>query len=195
MIGSYLNGRRNTGEFSLANNPRASLWDNDPEQVQVPKFRVTIIYETTADGECAKRFADQFSADEMDDQEQAVTLAVWNFKVLGIPAIADIAARVAAASDLVIFSMCGNNGLSPHMEEWIEMWSRLIDREQPAVVVLFAAPVHENAPVYAGLRKAAMQKGLDYFLQTDRGMAGIRQSEPFSTRGQRAVEKRARGLR
>lgn len=136
----------------------------DPLKMSGPLlFNVTIIYETASDGMSAKRFSDQLATEVAGEYELIVNLNVWNFQVIGIPEIRNTSASTAALADVVIFAMSQTKALPRHVEDWIEMWSWLIDRGDPAVIMLVAGTVAPGAPVHAELKRAAMRKGLDFF--------------------------------
>jgi len=133
------------------------------ETVLSSRFNVTIIYESLPDGMRAKRFTDQLSAGKGE-----LNLNIWNFLVLGISEIRNVAASAAAAADVVIFSLSGAKEFPPQVREWMEMWSWLIDRMHPMVVAIFAAPAAGVVPIRACLRSVAMRKGLNFYAAVPR---------------------------
>jgi len=136
------------------------------ETVLSSRFNVTIIYESLPDGMRAKRFADQLAAKGAGNLE--LNLNIWNFLVLGISEIRNVAASAAATADVVIFSLSGAKEFPPQVREWMEMWSWLIDRMRPMVVAIFAAPAAGVVPIRACLRSVAMRKGLNFYAAVPR---------------------------
>ena len=126
-----------------------------------PDFSVTIIYESVEAGKRAKRFSDQLIAEAAVDG--ALELNLWNFGVLGIPAVRNVAASTAATSDLVILSMSGTVPLPAQTVEWVEMWTWLIDGRKPAVIALFGSWHPACAAIRTYLRGSAVSKKLDFF--------------------------------
>ena len=126
-----------------------------------PNFNLTIIYESVEEGKRAKRFSDQFIAETPVDRP--VKLHLWNFGVLGIPEVRNVAASTAAVADVVILSMSGTVPLPAHAVEWIEMWIWLIDGRRPAVVALFADHHRQGAAIRAYLKRNVVSKKLDFF--------------------------------
>ncbi len=124
-------------------------------------FNLTIIYESAEAGKRAKRLGDQLIV--RAGAQGAVQLDLWNFGVLGIPAVRNAAASAAAVADLVIFSMSGKVPLPEKTVEWVEMWTWLIDGRRPAVVALFAAQNSRCAAIQNYLRQSACSKNLDFF--------------------------------
>ncbi len=127
------------------------------------KLDVAIIYESLDTGKRAKRFSDQLAAEL--PLRGSLNLNLWNFAVLGTREVRNQAASTAATADLVILSMDGRTPLPAEVENWIEMWTWLIDGHKPAVVALFAAPGVQSAPVQAYLRRETASKKLDFFSQ------------------------------
>ena len=132
------------------------------------KLRVTILYECLDTGKHAKRFTDQLAVElaDVEAADRALDLNLWSFGVLGMRQVRNDSVGTAATADLVVLSMSGKNPLPAQVEEWIEMWTWLIDGHKPAVVALFAAPDTKAARTRAYLRRAALSKGLKFFPHT-----------------------------
>lgn len=146
------------------NRPRTDLLPAARGTVAAPKLSVTILYECLDTGKHAKRFTDQLADEEAANR--ALDLNLWSFGVLGMRQIRNDSVGAAAAADLLILSMSGKNSLPVQVEEWIEMWTWLIDGHKPAVVALFAGPDTKAARTRAYLRRAAVSKGLKFFPHT-----------------------------
>ena len=134
------------------------------ETIPSSKFNVTIIYEAVRDGIRAKWFSDQLAAKAAGECE--LNLNIWNFRVLRIHEVRNIAASLAAAADVVIFSMSGEREFPPTVQEWIEMWSWLIDLSHPMVIAIFAIPAAGFVSVRNRLQSVAIRKGLNFLAAT-----------------------------
>lgn len=136
----------------------AQFLETCENSIQPAKLNVTIIYETAADGFRAKRLSDQLAMEVADDHD--INLHVWNFQVLALPEIREIAAKTAATADVVILSVSGSESLPKHLVEWIALWPCFKDFKNPAVYTLYADSVHEKAPIRADLTR--MGKDLNF---------------------------------
>lgn len=145
-------------------NNHETLPFEDASKIPSPaKFNVVIIYETMADGKCAKRFSDGVAAEVDDGYDMAININVWSFQVLRMPEMLFLAASAAAVADVIIVAATGAKTMPAQMKHWITMWSYLLNGKRPLVAALFANSVEENAPIHAELQKAARRKGLPFF--------------------------------
>jgi hypothetical protein len=115
-----------------------------------PKFNVTIIYEDGAAGKRAKHFYDRVIRELVDECD--FSLELWNFQVLAVPEIGNLAAKAAAQADFVILSMHRKAQLSAQTRDWIERWSGLITDNKSALVALLDQP---------GLKRGTIASTLD----------------------------------
>ena len=158
-----------------------------------PDFSVTIIYESLEAGKRAKCFSDQLIAEAAVDG--SFELNLWNFGVLGIPAVRNVAASMAAISDLVILSMSGTVPLPMHAEKWVEMWTWLIDGRKPAVVALFGSRHPTCAAIRTYLRRSAVSKKLDFFPIVSDAAADVKPNATLPNNGHQSEVERAPGRR
>jgi len=165
------------------NNQQTLPFEDAPAPARPSKFHVVIIYETVADGKCAKRFSDRVAAEVDDGYDFAINMNVWSFQVLKMPETLYLAASAAAVADVIIVAATGASPLPAQMKHWIAMWSCLLNSRRPLVAGLFANSVEENAPIRAELRKAALRKGLPFYTRVDCGADGIRHGETFRPEG------------
>jgi hypothetical protein len=126
-----------------------------------PMFRAVLIYQDLAAGKRANEFCDKLARRLEDDC--GISQQMWNFNVLAVPEIRNIAASAAAAADIVVLSISSATALPAKVKEWIEMWLWLVDLTRPALVALFGSPSGTNEAVVAYLRNAARRKGIDFF--------------------------------
>jgi hypothetical protein len=122
---------------------------------------ITIIYEDRAAGLRAKRFSDLLT--ELSGAADHSTPACWRFELIELPEIADLAARDAAASEFVIFSLRGDTSLSIATRGWIESWLA----DGPASLVALFDPERSRRNQTDGvryyLRQAAADAGVAFF--------------------------------
>src|SRR5881296_3929579 len=81
-------------------------------------FNVVIVYEDFETGKQAKRTVDFLAAQLKNDC--SFTNKMWKSDVLNIPKLREMAAKDAAAADIVIISGRGRNPLAPEVKAWIE---------------------------------------------------------------------------
>ncbi len=99
------------------------------------EFRIVIIYEDAAAGFHAKRVTDKLLHEIGKDCEPIRNF--WNFDVLNIRDVRNASLSVAGAANLVIVSASGERELPAEVEEWLEMWSWLLNDSNGAVTALF----------------------------------------------------------
>ena len=131
-----------------------------------PKFSVVMIYEDAITGRRGKLFYEKL-VHELGS-ECDFSLDIWNFEVLAVPEIGDLAARAAAQAELVILSSHGKAELPPGIRGWIERWPELITYSDPALVALLDEPKTRRgaASTLAYLRSVADRNGIDFFMHT-----------------------------
>jgi hypothetical protein len=148
-------------------------------------FNVVIAYEDFETGKHAKKTYDFLT--EHLSSECVFTSQMWKFDVLGIPKLREIAARDAAAADIVVISCHGSTDLPAEVKAWIELW--LAERTQPiALVALFdgAAITPATHAVRDYLNKVAIRGHMEFFAQPDSwpGQTGISRSSLQTLAGQ-----------
>ena len=141
-----------------------------------PKFCVVMIYQDGITGRRGKIFYDKL-VHELGT-ECDFRLDIWNFEVLAVPEIGDLAARAAAQAALVILSFHGRAELPPEIREWIQRWPELTSSNDPALVALLDEPKTRRgaSSTLAYLRSVADRNGIHFFMHT-----------PFSAHGHRGA--------
>lgn len=130
-----------------------------------PKCNTVIIYEDADAGRRARRFSDNLLRETRDACHFGRNL--WSFDVLAITNIRNVAASAAQGADLVILSASGQYRLSPHVEQWLDLWIWLIDGNKPTLLSLF-----ENAHggcaqgINRSLRTRTGDKQVEFFPHT-----------------------------
>jgi hypothetical protein len=125
---------------------------------------VVIIYEGRAAGQRAKYYYDNLICELTSKYD--VNLDLWNFPILAISQIGNLAVQVAAKADVVILSLSGDAGLPSEIREWIETWSRLIADNDPALVLLVDR--HQTSKICAAvsyLQEVADKAGIVFFAE------------------------------
>jgi hypothetical protein len=160
--------------FAMENSFDTARETFDPDDK--PKFGVVVIYQDGITGRRGKLFYDKL-VHELGT-ECDFSLDIWNFEVLAVPEIGDLAARAAAQAALVILSFHGRAELPPEIRGWIQRWPKLITYNDPALVALLDEPKTKRAAssTLAYLRSVADRNGVDFFMHTT-----------FSARGHRSV--------
>lgn len=100
-------------------------------------FNVVIAYEDFETGQNARKTYD-FLVEHLGN-EFCLNNQMWKFDVLAMPKLREIAANDAAAADLILVALRGNNELPAEVREWMELWLRQGTRAI-AVVALFEVP-------------------------------------------------------
>jgi hypothetical protein len=127
-------------------------------------FSVVIAYEDFETAAHARKTYDYLVRNLEGGHEFAHQM--WKFDVLQVPKMREIAARDAAAADLIIISCRGSADLPEHVKTWNELW--LAQKGQPSgLVLLFDAPrdPYKAADVSKYLASIARRGGIEYFSQ------------------------------
>ncbi len=88
---------------------------------------------------------------------------MWKFDVLAVPKLKDIAAKDAAAAEIIIISAHGGRDLPAEVKSWIEMWLGY-KTEASALVALFDGDTEFN-PARAYLEDIASRAQIEFFCQ------------------------------
>ncbi len=124
-----------------------------------------MIYEDALAGRHAEKFCGRLM-DELGGNRR-LNDNIWNFSVLGIIEIRNLAVSAAAAADIVIFSASGRKELPADTKDWLELWAWLIDGGKGALFALFEDQnAAEVAPIRTYLGGIAQRKHLDFFPHT-----------------------------
>ncbi len=132
-----------------------------------PAFDVVIAYEDLETGKHAKKTYD-FLLEHLGLNCQ-FTNQMWKFDVLNIPKLCDMAARDAAAADIVIISCHGRTDLPQQVKTWIEKW-QVEKGNAIALVALFDSPnenIHQTLEIREFLCGVAKAAHMEFFAQPD----------------------------
>jgi hypothetical protein len=91
------------------------------------------------------------------------TNQMWKFDVLGVPKLREIAAKDAAAADIIIISAHEGNELPSETKAWIEMWLAY-KTQASALVGLFGNESPYN-PARDYLAEIAKRANVEFFCQ------------------------------
>ena len=133
-----------------------------PEHDSSSAFNVVIAYEDFETGKHAKKTYDYLA--EHLGRDCQFSQQMWKFDVLAVPKLRDIAARDAAAADIIIVSAHGTNPLPDEVTSWIQMWLAEGCRAI-ALVALFDSEEYLDNPARAQLAAAARRGGMEFFSQ------------------------------
>ena len=130
-------------------------------------IQVVIAFEDLAAGKRGKQVYDYLTHRLTDfefDHE------VWKFSALECPRLLESAARQAAAADIVMLALHGNNELPSVVKDWIELWVGQ-NGNPMALVVLFDREC-EDAPemkrTRSYLEQVAARGKMDLFVQSQK---------------------------
>jgi hypothetical protein len=136
-----------------------------------PPFNIVIVYEDFETGKQAKRTFD-FLAEHLQGECQ-FTNQMWKFDVLNIPRLREMAAKDAAAADIVIISCHARNELAPEVKAWIELW--LAEKNNTiALVALVGSPpgfTTQTMALRRYLAEVALRGGMEFFAQPEDAQA------------------------
>jgi hypothetical protein len=107
-----------------------------------PAFNIVTAYEDFETGRRAKKTYDYL--DQHLSEQCVLSNQMWKFDVLAMPKLSEIAAREAAAADVVIIAAHGPDGFRHHVRFWIESWLEGAEN-LIALVGLFDSEYIENA--------------------------------------------------
>jgi hypothetical protein len=126
-----------------------------------PALNVMIVYENLEAGKSAMNIYDYMVKHLVD--QCLFANQMWKFDVLALPKLRDIAAKDAAAADIIIVSAHGENPLPSEVKAWIEQWLKYKTRAS-ALVGLFGTESVEN-PVREYLAAVAKRAEIEFFCQ------------------------------
>jgi hypothetical protein len=90
----------------------------------------------------------------------------WDFEILGIHALRELASREAAAADIVMIGIHEGRELPEMVDAWMKRWLEL-RKDRPGALVALLEPSLEKSNASPGiqlqLRQAAALGHLDYF--------------------------------
>lgn len=131
--------------------------DSDPN----PSLNVVIAYEDLETGKRAMKTYD-YLIEHVGDQ-CLFSNQMWKFDVLAVPKLKEIAAKDAAAADIIIVAAHEGNELGPEVKSWIELWLSY-KRRTSAMVGLFGDE-SIDAPVRNYLASVAKRAKIEFFCE------------------------------
>jgi len=126
-----------------------------------PALNVVIAYEDLETGKRAMKTY-EYMVQQLGDQCLFAN-QMWKFDVLAVPKLKDIAAKDAAAAEIIIISAHEGNELPSEVKAWIELWLAL-KTEASALVALFDGEAAEN-PIRTYLAEIARRGKMEFFCQ------------------------------
>jgi hypothetical protein len=85
-----------------------------------PSFNVMIAYEDFESGKHAKRTYDVLA--ENVGRDYNCSSQMWKLEVVTVPVLREMAARDAAAAEIVLVSVRGTRDLLPELKSWLSLW-------------------------------------------------------------------------
>jgi hypothetical protein len=126
-----------------------------------PALNVVIAYEDLETGKRAMKTY-EYMVQQLGDQCLFAN-QMWKFDVLAVPKLKEIAAKDAAAAEIIIVSAHEGNELPKEVKAWIEMWLSY-KTEAGALVALFDGEAEKN-PVRTYLEEIARRGKMEFFCQ------------------------------
>jgi len=122
--------------------------------------KAVLIHENFAVGVRARRFFEGLARASPKPLEEQM----WNFDVLGVRDIRNVAASAARKSDVVAVAVSGQKDLPGMVRAWLDMWLWLLEDEKPVLVALFDSPSSpDNGRIQAHLSCLAARARIDFF--------------------------------
>ncbi len=125
-------------------------------------FNVVIAYEDFETGKHGKKTYD-FLVENLEE-ECRFNNQMWKFDVLSVPKLRDIAAKEAAAADIIMVSGHGKFDLPKEVKAWLELWISQ-KRRTIALVGLFDREDYTDNPARSYLAGVAQRAHIDFFSQ------------------------------
>jgi len=126
-------------------------------------LNVVIAYEDLETGKRAMKTY-EYMVQQLGDQCLFAN-QMWKFDVLAVPKLKDIAAKDAAAAEIIIISAHGGRDLPADVKSWIETWLGY-KTEASALVALFDGESDFN-PARTYLMDIASRAQIEFFCQPD----------------------------
>ncbi|HWC61662.1 MAG TPA: hypothetical protein VHC44_18365 [Verrucomicrobiae bacterium] len=124
-------------------------------------MNVVIAYEDLETGKRAMKTY-EYMVQQLGN-ECLFTNQMWKFDVLAVPKLKEIAAKDAAAAEIIIVSAHEGRELSAEVKSWIEMWLGY-KTEASALVGLFSGQ-SETHPIRTYLADVARRAQIEFFCQ------------------------------
>jgi len=135
-----------------------------PSDLEVnPTFNVVVAYEDFETGKRAKKTYDYLA--EHLGHECPFTNQMWKFDVLAVPKLRAMAAKDAAAADIIIIASHGTNPLPAEVRLWIELWLGETGRAIALVALFDSLDSCEADLVRAYLASVAGRGKMEFFSQ------------------------------
>src|SRR5579864_5473992 len=126
-----------------------------------PALNVVIAYEDLETGKRAMKTYD-YLVEHLGDQCLFAN-QMWKFDVLSVSKLREIAAKDAAAADIIMIAAHGGNQLPREVKAWIELWLSY-KTHASALVGLFGIECVDN-PVRDYLAGVAKRAKIEFFCQ------------------------------
>lgn len=126
-----------------------------------PALTVVIAYEDLETGKRAMKTYD-YLVEHLGDQ-CLFSNQMWKFDVLAVPKLKEIAAKDAAAADIIIVSAHEGYDLPAEVKAWVELW--LSYKARPSALVGLFGGESVDFPVRDYLASVAKRANIEFFCQ------------------------------
>jgi|SRR6516164_8381004 hypothetical protein len=133
------------------------------ERRNKPVFKAVLVYEDVAAAVRARRFCERLVRVLGSTLEEQI----WNFDVLGIREVGNLAASAARKADIVIVSLSGRTELPHTIRGWLNMWLWLLEEENPTLVTLFESSARQKTAHIRAYLGSIAQRGQIAFFQNE----------------------------
>jgi hypothetical protein len=106
------------------------------------------------------------------EEEGRVIFRWWNFEVLAIASLRELASREAATADLIIVAAHDSRTLPPEVADWMKRWLELRKNRPGALVAVLHSALKKSdfsKGMLLQLKKTAALGHLDFFANSSQG--------------------------
>jgi len=137
-----------------------------PAWRKLKRLVVSAVHEDSATGSRASEFCQTLARDLGGQCEIASEL--WPLTELRTPNLRTIAAREAAAADLVIVSVHHGEALPGEVQSWIDLWLKQ-KIARPTVLLALFDPVYvgPSGPIQAFLQEVARKRNMEFLARCE----------------------------
>jgi hypothetical protein len=142
---------------------RLRVW---PLWQKAKRFAVSAVHEDSATGDRAEEFCQTLA--KCLGQTPEISKEMWLLTELRTPQLRVIAAREAAAADLVIVSVHHSETLPNEVKSWIDLWLKQRG-SRPAVLLALFDPLYQgtSSSIQACLQEAARRGNMEFLARSE----------------------------
>ena len=141
-------------------NSSPARWAKNQEAEDDRALNTVLIYENFAVGVRAQPFFETLAG----GLSRTLKEQMWDFGVLGIRQVRNVAASAARRADAVAVAVSGQRDLPGTIRAWLDMWLWLLEDEKPPLVALFDSPSAPEFPrIHTHLSCVVARAGIEFF--------------------------------